>query len=540
MNKENKLKSLNDELNDLLTPTSEEATQNIEEDTSHMDDEFETPKFEQQHDIVPIEHQNKIFAQIDEMAVSLYNELAKVDDSFENIALQFSSLAESYSNSARNKKDNSPLSDEEKVALIFEAASLATRGLGNIVNAFKVEIQKQKILPILRKEAETKGDFVRTQIDSLLSIYESNLILYNKKCFEFNLHFDNELLNDEVLYKKFKNDHIFYLGLIRSTLFHLRFCQDLVSKFDSWLDGQFGDTTMIDYGDINRELLYNYIYTYPNEDNKKSVRFIIKNINEQIFKDLKRAMGEFSDDEERFIPCNIYPVIIDKQLMATFLANNEIKDNEIKVYDELSEIDNEYTNELKSELLSNEAYTKYTELASEYAEISGSRILRALVTILNSILLTAISGILSFRNFDQTWMKIGVIAIVILLSYYIAKHFILKQSEKYKEKLSRLELHIQNTMNKIAGELPKSNVLSIWNGSIKKVILLGIAGAVVGSFFFPPIGTIIGALIFTSFAGSTKEIKSNGSDYKEIKIGKGWILYLIFTILIAAICYLLM
>lgn len=535
MNKENELKSLNDELNDLLTPPSEEETPNFVEDTSQVDAESESPEFEQQHDMVPIEHQNKIFAQIDEMAASLYSELAKVDSLFGNIALQFSSLADSYSNSSGNKNDDSTLSDDEKVALIFEAASLATRGLGNIVNAFKVEIQKQKILPILRKEAEAKGDFIRTQIDSLSSIYESNLILYNKKCFEFNLHFDNEQLNDEVLYNKFRNDHIFYLGLVRSTLFHLRFCQDLVSKFDLWLNGQFGDTSMVDYGDINRELLYDCIYTYPNEDNKRSAIFIIKTINEQILKDLKRAMGEFTDGEEGFIPCNIYPVIIDRQLMATFLANEEIK-----VYDELSEIDNKYTNELKSELLSNEAYTKYTELASEYAEISGSRILKALVIILNSILLTAISGILSFRNFDQTWMKIGVIAIVLLLSSYIAKHFISKQSVKYKEKLSRLELHIQNTMNKIAGELPKSNVLSIWNDSITKVILLGIAGAVVGSFFFPPIGTIIGALIFTSFVGSTKEIKSNGSDYKEIKTGKGWISYLIFTILIAVICNLLM
>ena len=500
---ENNLHNANEELASLL---GQQPTNKSQSNTINTENKALSPK-----------NQYKLFQKIDNICFYIYREISTIDDSFGKISKMFYDLAEDYGNRALNAENKGQIETEILAATTLAIASLATEGAGHLVNAIKTQITIQnKIIPLLKREAQEKKDFVNTLYSQLETICNGNLQVFYKHI-SVNYHKDSEELRNQQQFTKLIEKPISTsLNILRDSIYHFKLLGFLKEQFESWIAGEIGEGIMPDYGIVNHDIIYRYIFDAPEE-----------NVNKEI---------QLSLYKDQYIPGTIYPIILDEQLLALYMSSLEnCGDN---VFEKASELD--YSSCLKYAFLSNPSYKDYALLSDEYSTIEAKQGFRMLVLGLNTILATIICGICSFRYFENWWWPTIITICVLLIAAKKSSSIVENFNLAYEMKLNALKLYTLNTLQSKAGFKSNKLTLSELNENSIKTFEYAIIGGIIGLIIFSVPGLIIGILLGAMVSKTEIEkYQSDGSDYSEIKTGSGWLAYTITIALIAGLIYII-
>lgn len=500
---ENNLHNANEELASLL---GQQPTNKSQSNTINTENKALSPK-----------NQYKLFQKIDNICFYIYREISTIDDSFGKISKMFYDLAEDYGNRALNAENKGQIETEILAATTLAIASLATEGAGHLVNAIKTQITIQnKIIPLLKREAQEKKDFVNTLYSQLETICNGNLQVFYKHI-SVNYHKDSEELRNQQQFTRLIEKPISTsLNILRDSIYHFKLLGFLKEQFESWIAGEIGEGIMPDYGIVNHDIIYRYIFDAPEE-----------NVNKEI---------QLSLYKDQYIPGTIYPIILDEQLLALYMSSLEnCGDN---VFEKASELD--YSSCLKYAFLSNPSYKDYALLSDEYSTIEAKQGFRMLVLALNTILATIICGICSFRYFENWWWPTIITICVLLIAAKKSSSIVENFNLAYEMKLNALKLYTLNTLQSKAGFKSNKLTLSELNENSIKTFEYAIIGGIIGLIILSVPGLIIGILLGAMVSKTeTEKYQSDGSDYSEIKTGSGWLAYTITIALIAGLIYII-
>lgn len=472
--------------------------------------------------------QYELFQKIDNICFNIYREISTIDESFGKISKMFYDLAEDYGNRALNTENEEQFAIEAATATTLAIASLATDGAGHLVNAIKTQITIQnKIIPLLKREAQEKENFINTLYSQLETICNGNLQVFYKHI-SILYHKDSEEIRNQQQFNKLIEKPITTsLNILRDSLYHYKLLTFLKEQFELWKAGKIGEGIMPDYGKVNHDIIYRYIYDAPEE-----------NINQEIQLTLNKVLGveDSFKNKDQYIPGTIFPIILDEQLLAIYMKSlGNCGDN---AFEKASELD--YSSCLKYAFLSNPSYKDYALLSEEYLTIEAKQSFRILALVLNTILTTIICGICSYRYFEN-WLWPTILTICVLLiaakkSYSTAENFNLT----YEMKLHALKLYTHNILQRKAGFEFNKLTLSKIQESTFKTFIYAIIGGIIGLIILSVLGLIIGILLGAMLSKTEIEkYQSDGSDYSEIKTGSGWLAYTITIALIAGLIYII-
>ena len=535
---EKELQKANDELTSLLEmPNSGACGDPVAVDGDNKSQENNTPIISCEQ-VSVVEHENletervsvnlqyELFQQIDTICFNIYREIALVDEAFEEVSSNFYNLAEAYGKQALQDEDKDSQSVSMAVTATLAIGGGVIQGIGKLITAVQSQVTiRNKILPLLKREAEHKRVLVATLFDQVEEVCEGNLQIFLKQI-NTSYHMDSDALKKQQDFTALiQKPIVTSLNILRDSLYHYRLLEYLLGQFELWAKGEIGEDPMPDFGDINNEIIYRYIYDAP----KGSA-----NVEMQL--GLKKALGlrNSLQDDQLYIPAGIYPIILDKQLLATALSRIE-NDGDNK-FEDLA--NGEYRSCLKTALLSNAAYKAYSTLSDKYFGIESKRVLRAGVLALNTILITIISGIYSFRYFEDWWWS-AIITLCIFCfcakrSYSVFKRF----DFLFEMKLEALKLYTLNRLQKMSGIKDNSRTLARINKGSASTIWGAIIGAIMGAVILSVVGFFIGMFLGSMFGGMEFEkYESDGSEYAEIKTGSGWLSYVIFALLVGGLIY---
>ncbi|WP_315363283.1 hypothetical protein [Prevotella jejuni] len=531
---ENNLHNANEELASLLgqQPTNKSQSNTIfpKQNNTVIDQEvvISNSTINTENKALSPKKQYELFQKIDNICFNIYREISTIDESFGKISKMFYDLAENYGNRALNTENEEQFAIETATATTLAIASFATEGAGRLVNAIKTQITIQnKIIPLLKREAQEKKDFVNTLYSQLDSICKGNLEVFYKHI-SVNYQKDSKELRNQQLFTNLVEKPITTsLNILRDSLYHYKLLAFLKEQFELWTAGKIGEGVMPDYGIVNHDIIYRYIFDAPEE-----------NINKEIQLSLYKTLGieEAFNTKDQYIPGTIYPIILDEQLLALYMSGlGNCGDN---VFEKASELD--YSSCLKYAFLSNPSYKDYALLSDEYSTIEAKQGFRMLALVLNTILATIICGICSFRYFENWWWPTIVTICVLLIaakkSYSTVENFNLA----YEMKLHALKLYTLNTLQSKAGFKFNKLTLSKLNESSIKTFAYAIIGGIIGLIILSVLGLIIGILLGAMLSKTEIEkYQSDGSDYSEIKTGSGWLAYTFTIILIAGLIYII-
>ena len=256
---ENNLHNANEELASLL---GQQPTNKSQSNTINTENKALSPK-----------DQYKLFQKIDNICFYIYREISTIDDSFGKISKMFYDLAEDYGNRALNAENKGQIETETLAATTLAIASLATEGAGHLVNAIKTQITIQnKIIPLLKREAQEKKDFVNTLYSQLETICNGNLQVFYKHI-SVNYHKDSEELRNQQQFTKLIEKPITTsLNILRDSIYHFKLLVFLKEQFELWIAGEIGEGIMPDYGIVNHDIIYRYIFDAPEENVNKEIQ----------------------------------------------------------------------------------------------------------------------------------------------------------------------------------------------------------------------------------------------------------------------------
>lgn len=466
------------------------------------------------------EAQYEIFKQIDQFCSGIFNEFKAIDDAFGNIADFFFNMAEEYdSRATHSKKNDDELTDDEIVELALMTVGFATRGVGNLINAVKAKLTLQTILNNLRKEAGRKMKFIDKFVEQTSKICDLNWQNLQHQVEAIDLSpMSPNMMNFESFANNIQQPIVTSVNMLRTSLYHHRMMQYLQEEYKYWVHGEIGKGVMPDYGDINREIVFSCLFNSTPATTVAKMDPIVKTI----YEISPFILGSF--DLKKSVP-----LILDKQLMATYLA---VRPHESGELPGLDDHDNNPPC-LKRALMNNPAYNQYITLNGEYMSLNGKRGFRFFAIVLNVILFTYLCYKYASAEIDTAWLTWTMVGIAAMVAAWRAKSVIQNFWVKYEYKMQELQLHTKNLMNQLAGEQKVKNKLQKLNEKFFMTIIGVFIGGLLGSAFFPPLGTLIGALIGASVLGSeTIDIVSDGSGWEDVKTGSGWLAYLILIAMV--------
>lgn len=467
------------------------------------------------------EAQYEIFKQIDQFCSVIFNEFKAIDAAFGNIADFFFNMAEEYDcRATHSKKNDDELTDDEIVELALMTVGFATRGVGNLINAVKAKITLQTILNNLRKEAGRKMKFIDKFVEQTSKICDLNWQNLQNQVEAIDLSpMSPNVMNFESFANNIQQPIVTSVNMLRTSLYHHRMMQYLQEEYKYWVHGEIGKGVMPDYGDINREIVFSCLFNSTAAETVDEMDFIIEALNDN---------SEDIEDGTDYLKESV-PLILDKQLMATYLA---VRPHESGELPGLDDHDNNPPC-LKRALMNNPAYNQYITLNGVYMSLNGKRGFRFFAIVLNVILFTYLCYKYASAEIDTAWLTWTTVGIAAMVAAWRAKSVIQNFWVKYEYKMQELQLHTKNLMNRLAGEQKVKNKLQKLNEKFFMTILGAFIGGLLGSAFFPPLGTLIGALIGASVLGSeTIDIVSDGSGWEDVKTGSGWLAYLILIAMV--------
>lgn len=465
------------------------------------------------------EAQYEIFKQIDQFCSGIFNEFKAIDDAFGNIADFFFNMAEEYDcRATHSKKNDDELTDDEIVELALMTVGFATRGVGNLINAVKAKLTLQTILNNLRKEAGRKMKFIDKFVEQTSKICDLNWQNLQNQIGAIDLSpFSPNMTNFESFANNIQQPIITSVNMLRTSLYHHRMMQYLQEEYKYWVHGEIGKGVMPDYGDINREIVFSCLFNSTPATTVNKMESIIK------------TLYKFSFSLDSFDLQKSVPLILDKQLMATYLAFRPHESGELPGLDD----DDNNPSCIKRALMNNPAYNRYITLNGEYMSLNGKRGFRVFAIVLNVILFTYLCYKFASAEIDTAWLTWTTVGLAALVAAWRAKSVIQNFWVKYEYKMQELQLHTKNLMNQLAGEQKVKNKLQKLNEKFFMTIIGAFIGGLLGSAFFPPLGTLIGALLGASVLGSeTIDIVSDGSGWEDVKTGYGWLAYLILIAMV--------
>lgn len=504
------------------------------------------------------EVQYEIFKQVDLFCSGIFNEFKAVDTAFGNIADFFFNLAGEYDSRAKHsKKNNNELTDDEIVELALVTVGFATRGVGNLINAVKAKLTLQTIINNLRQEADKKIKFIDEFVDQTYQICNLNWQNLQNQVQFINVTGSGSFVDN------IEQPILTSVNMLRTSLYHYRMMQYLQEEYKYWVHGEIGKEVMPDYGDINREIVFSCLFN-STADTVDKMDFVIKDLcghnkNDQL-KELSKELSKIKadtvnkkdsvindlcddslDNKGDIVECLLeddipfvresVPLILDKQLMATYLA---VRPHGDEALPEPDGSDAKRFPNMKRALINNPAYSEYLTLNREFMSIDQKKTLRTVAIFLNVILFTYICYKLAADTIETTWLLWTTVIISAIVAIWRGSSVFQNFSEKYDFKMQELQLYTTNQMNRLAGEQKVKNNLQQLNDRFFMTILGFIIGAALGSFFLPPLGTFIGALLGASFLGSeTTNVVSDGSGWENVKTGTGWLAYLILIAMVS-------
>ena len=242
---ENNLHNANEELASLLgqQPTNKSQSNTIfpKQNNTVIDQEvvISNSTINTENKALSPKKQYELFQKIDNICFNIYREISTIDESFGKISKMFYDLAEDYGNRALNAENKEQIEIETIAATTLAIASLATEGAGHLVNAIKTQITIQnKIIPLLKKEAQEKKDFVNTLYSQVDSICKGNLEVFYKHI-SVNYHKDSEELRNQQKFTKLIEKPISTsLNILRDSIYHFKLLGFLKEQFESWTTGK--------------------------------------------------------------------------------------------------------------------------------------------------------------------------------------------------------------------------------------------------------------------------------------------------------------
>lgn len=457
-----------------------------------------------------------LFAELDSFTSEIFSELALIDDAFSFLGDFFRHQAELIQN---GREPDYLSEDETKTVELYKKLEWATKGLGKILQAGKMEFElRTKIYPRLKKIAKDKLDFCLKQIprcEKLMNDDYRDLLNVGNRLIG-RMQYRNEQESTDIEWST-------TLKRYRNSRFHWLYLKYFVAQLQDWDNDIFSASYPIpDMEDVNTDILFQLYRDYGNQEGKES--FTTK---------IQERLAEIMMGKVDF--CNIRDIMLirDKELLATLQTHCSFPFSLTTVFLAAEGHDNIFTEYYAN----NEAYRENSMLCNETQVLDKQRNSRTLYIMLNGLLLTASASIPIFASLSVGW-SITLTVICLLLIMYRCSSIAKRVNDTYDTKIERINLYAETLAHQQAGEGPRYKTLNevierknrIWIGAIIGFII-GLFVAVVGCI---P-GAIIGALLG---AGYTEEEEvSDGSDWQQIKTGTGLLSKILTWIILAFIAF---
>lgn len=459
----------------------------------------------------------KIYVDIDNLCGEIFDELALIDDKFGFISDFFRRQAEMIT---AGREPEYLSEDETKTAQLYEILGVASSGLGNILKAADMEFKlRTEVYPRLKKIAKQKLKFVEEtlpQCEELMKSDWSDFSATASQLMQIKLYKENQDFYDHTWNVYIKN--------LRNSWFHFLYLTYFKALLNDWENDIFIATYQIpDMEDVNSNILYNLFSEFSGENNQES------------FSDkLKERIVDVMSGKWDFIKLKDIIVIKDKELLASLQTYCQFPFS-LSVLGEVAQAAG--ANELLEDYKKNEAYVQNHNLRVECETSADQAKSRGRRVLLNGLLLTACCSLAVFSYFGTGWSIFWTIFFFIIFMWRCnsIKNGI---KERYETKIDKIKVYAETVAHLQAGEGPKYRTITEVVEKKNKIWIGAVLGFVIG-LFAGGVGCIFGALIGAAIAGSfsSEEVESNGSDWNEVKTGKGLLSKIFMGLLIAVLAW---
>ena len=458
---------------------------------------------------------SKIYVDIDKLCVEIFNELAIIDNKFGFISEFFRHQAELI---GQGREPEYLSEDEAKTKELYEMLTVASSGLTNIMKAADMEFKlRTEVYPRLRKIAKQKLRLVESTLPDLERLMQDDWNDFSR---------DAEQTHQLITYKYEEEFHDnkwrIYLKNLRNSWFHVLYLRYFHALLNDWGNDIFTASYQIpDMEDVNTQILFN-LYG----GNRNHTETFTDKMKERIVEVLNRKWD--------FVKIKDMIIIKDKELLASLQTHCPFP-FALSAMGELAQQSPD--KKLLQQYYENEAFIENNKLRIEAeknideAKSRGNRVL------INGILLTACCSLAVFSYFSTGWAIFWTAFFFIILLW---RCFVIKNGivERYGTKVEKLKVYAETVAHWQAGEGPRYKTINEVVEKKNKIWIGVILGFVIG-LFIGGVGCVFGALIGAAIAGSfsREEVETNGSDWNEVKTGKGLLSKIFMWLLLAVLAW---
>lgn len=460
-------------------------------------------------------YKTKIYIDIDKLCIEIFNELALIDNKFGFISEFFRHQAELI---GQGLEPEYLSEDEAKTKELYEMLTVASSGLTNIMKAADMEFKlRTEVYPRLKKIAKQKLQLVESSMPQCERLMQNAWNDFSK---------DAEQTIQLITYKKeekfLDNKWRIYLKNLRNSWFHFLYLQYFHALLIDWDNDIFTASYQIpDMEDVNTKILFNL---YDGDRNHMAT--FTDKMKERIVEVLIRKWD--------FVKIKDMIIIKDKELLASLQTHCPFP----FTLSALGETAQQSTDKkLLEQFYANEAFIENDRLRIEAEKCIDESTSRGNRVIFNGLLLTACCSLAVFSYFSTGWAIFWTIFFFII---FLWRCLVIKNgiAERYESKVEKLKVYAETVAHWQAGEGPRYKTIKEVVEKKNKIWIGVILGFVIG-LFVGGVGCIFGALIGAAIAGSfsREDVKTNGSDWNEVKTGKGVLSKILMWILIAILAW---
>lgn len=487
--------------------------------------------------LMPEEEFDGTMNQLNRFVGTIYEELEEVDSSFKKVSNYFFEEADRWAEAAE-KKDDSLFSDEGKNAIATVAIGVVVNGFGNIVKAWEANKKIHTYKQLCSKIVKSKGPHIESMVN-LAERAVGSAIEELDALTETEMDASLAYNSTDEFYTQ-KKMLMYALNRYRQAQFVFDQMIWLRDQMAAWQNGELEDcnSDVPSYSDINADIFFT-LHPYKDKAAEAAIKEEIEKTCHLVVEEYKKMMNE----ECSTVSPAFVITLCDNELMATLLDNCS-EETAYKLY----ELYSDYSaapqkNAYRKELLDSEALSKAFELTVESVQLKLQKDSHETRIRLNTLLVAIIACFPVVAYSGWGWWNILACMIIVGLIWYRVEGIMSTVEGKYNAKLELLLRWRANCILKMTGHSPEPKQITHISNKIWGTVISAIAGAIIGSFVFPPVGTILGLCIGAIVGGADEDdVESDGHDYSSVETGsytktKVWTWILSIVIVLEVLVY---
>ncbi|MDE6560361.1 MAG: DUF456 domain-containing protein [Muribaculaceae bacterium] len=447
---------------------------------------------------------------------SIYQDMSEINPVFRKASEFCMKRADEWAEAAE-KSGKGMDSDEGAVAIAIAGVGIAMNGLGKLLQVWEKQKKINEYKRICANIVKTKGP----RID--------NMVALAKRAVDEALIDLEEVTGQQIdisyAFSDSYESHLSVKAILMSALNRYRESQYvfdqmvwLRDQIAAWSEGNLEDSSSSypSYQAINQWIFFT-LHPVKDKAAEDARRMEIQETCDYVVDEYIQMVG----GAYQIVNSDFLMSLCDNELMATLLNNcsENTKYKLLALYDSVNP--QNLSNALEGELSDSTALTVTSKLTRNAENIAIQEKKHTNLMIVNGILLLVMACLPVIVLTDWAWYWKTLVGILISfpIVYRMAKA-INTVEEKTKNKIELIERWQHTRILKMTGYKPQPKMITRIQNSIWLTIGCAVIGGIIGSFFLPPIGTILGVCIGALIGGSDNdEEESDGSDWNSFKTG---------------------